>query len=393
MITDTTRKRVQEILQESVEQGITMGASAAIWQGGKELVYEEAGYADWEQKKKIKRDTIYRLYSMSKPITAAAAMILMERGKLDFAQPVADFLPGFANCCVEKDGKLEPIGSQMTVQHLLNMTSGLTYGDETTSGGRKILSYIEECVGRLHTDQSVTTEEFANQIGTIELAFAPDTSWRYGLSADVLGAVIEKASGMRFGDFLKEAIFEPLGMVDTDFWVPEEKQDRLVQTYECAENGTMKLYQGEHLVISNRMDRRPTFESGGAGLVSTLDDYAKFGRMLLCGGTWNGVQVMKKATVDYFTGGELTPQQQSVFRMWGGLEGYTYSHLMRILKSPGSACYLGSKGEYGWDGWLGCYFANLPEKDATIILMQQRKDSGTLPMTRKIRNVMLADLD
>ena len=128
-----TIKRVGEILEEAIENGVTMGASVGVWQHGEELLYVERGLADRENEKKIKRDTIFRLYSMSKPITAAAAMILMERGLLDFAQPVSDFLPGFAEVMVEKDGGVQKSETPVTVLNLLNMTSGLTYGDEKTT--------------------------------------------------------------------------------------------------------------------------------------------------------------------------------------------------------------------------------------------------------------------
>ena len=133
-----TIKRVGEILEEAIENGVTMGASVGVWQHGEELLYVERGLADRENEKKIKRDTIFRLYSMSKPITAAAAMILMERGLLDFAQPVSDFLPGFAEVLVEKDGGVQKSETPVTVLNLLNMTSGLTYGDEKTTAGKDV---------------------------------------------------------------------------------------------------------------------------------------------------------------------------------------------------------------------------------------------------------------
>ena len=152
-----TIKRVGEVLEEAIENGVTMGASVGVWQHGEELLYVERGLADRENEKKIKRDTIFRLYSMSKPITAAAAMILMERGLLDFAQPVSDFLPGFAEVMVEKDGGVQKSETPVTVLNLLNMTSGLTYGDEKTTAGKMTFGYIEECIRRLHTPQAVTT--------------------------------------------------------------------------------------------------------------------------------------------------------------------------------------------------------------------------------------------
>ncbi len=389
-MTAEAKVRVRELLDEAVRDGVTAGASISVRQDGEEILYDARGYADIEAKKPIERDTIFRLYSMSKPVTAAAAMILMERGVLDLAQPVADFLPGFRELTVERDGRLERIQTPVTVLNLLNMTSGLTYGGVETRAERMTASYIEECCARLHSPQPVTTVELANHLGTLPLSFVPDTSWRYGLSADVLGAVIEVASGMSFGEFLKKNIFDPLRMQDTAFWVPAEKQSRLANAYETVPGESMRLYTGDNLAVSNTMEQPPAFESGGAGLVSTLTDYMKFGQMLLNGGELDGIRVMKERTVQFLTSGTLTPVQQKDFRSWVGLEGFTYAHLMRIMNDPGSAAILGSQGEYGWDGWLGCYFANLPKENMTIVMMMQKRDAGTIPLTRRIRNVILA---
>lgn len=387
---EQTKTRVRELIEEAIADHVTMGASILVWQNGSEQFYDARGYADREGKKPLERDTIFRLYSMSKPITAAAAMILIERGMLDLAQPVADFLPGFRNLTVERNGVIEKTEVPVTVMELLNMTSGLTYGGTESLSERMTLDYIEECVNRLHTEHPVTTYEFANYLGTLPLAFVPDTSWRYGLSADVLGAVIEQVSGMRFGTFLRENLFDRIGMHDTGFWVPEEKQHRLAKAYESVEGG-MELYAGDNLAVSNTMKMEPAFESGGAGLVSTIDDYARFGRMLLNGGVLDGVRVLNETSVTFLTSGGLTYDQQKEFRKWIGLDGFTYSHLMRIMEHPGMANVVGCRGEYGWDGWLGCYFANLPEKNMTFLLMQQKKDCGTIPLTRKIRNVILCE--
>lgn len=387
-----TKLRLRGMLDEAIAQGVTAGVSFGIWKDGKELFFTAQGYADQEAKKPMERNTIHRLYSMSKPVTATAAVILMEEGRLDPAQPVSDFLPGFAHLSVEKDGATVQAEEPMTVYQLLNMTSGLTYGDDVTLAGRMTADYIEECVRRLHTDDAVSTVELANHLGTLPLSFAPGTSWQYGLSADVLGAVIEVASGMRFGDFLESRIFRPLGMQDTGFYVPGEKQGRLACAYEQTAATTMKCYTGDNLAISNAMASRPAFESGGAGLASTVDDFVRFGEMLQNGGSLNGVRVLSRAGVRFLTTGGLTPCQHQEFCRACGLQGFTYSNLMRIAEKPEMSCMLAGDGEYGWDGWLGCYFANLPKEKITIVLMQQRKDSGTIPLTRKLRNVALADL-
>lgn len=144
-------------------------------------------------------------------------------------------------------------------------------------------AYLEECGRKLHTSQAVTTLEFANALGTFPLAFQPDTSWRYGFSADVLGAVIEAVSGMTLGYFMEQNLFAPLKMTDTGFWVPAQKRCRLVQSYEPLGDGRMVPYNGEYLLISSTMDQQPRLASGGAGLVSTIDDYARFAQLLLNG--------------------------------------------------------------------------------------------------------------
>ena len=287
-----------------------------------------------------------------------------------------------------------PVTSQRPVRvlHLLNMTSGLTYGEEPTPEGRQVLRLIDSCMALLHTDRCVSTVEFANALGQIPLAFAPDSSWCYGFSADVLGAVIEEVSGMRFGAFLEENLFKPLNMKDTGFYVPDETYSRLAAAYETAEDASLRRYDGDYLMIRNKADAPPRYESGGAGLLSTIDDYARFAQMLLNGGSLDGTRILSPRTVQYLTSGELTPPQQAAMRRFGGHEGYTYSHLLRRLIDPGRACLMSEAGEYGWAGWLGCYFANIPGQNMTILLMQQKKGAGTSALTRKIRNILSAEL-
>ena len=196
------------MLDEAIAQGVTAGVSLGIWQDGEELFLRHRAMRIRKQKGRwsvIQSTACIRCQSRSR---RRQRPILMEEGRLDPAQPVSDFLPGFAHLTVEKDGVIVPVDETMTVFQLLNMTSGLTYGDDVTVAGRMTTDYIEECVRRLHTDEAVSTVELANHLGTLPLSFVPGTSWQYGLSADVLGAVIEVASGMRFGDFLESRIFQ-----------------------------------------------------------------------------------------------------------------------------------------------------------------------------------------
>ena len=195
----------------------------------------------------------------------------------------------------------------------------------------------------------------------------------------------------RFGDFLKDEIFTPLGMNDTDFWVPAEKQDRLAKVYDCREGQPSVRYLDNNLGIQNDMAYRPAYEAGGAGLASTIDDYAKFTQMLLNGGTYNGVQILRPATVKFLGGHTLSAVQQAGFDNWIGLEGFSYGNLMRVLVDPTRAVTLGSKGEFGWDGWLGCYMEVVPEQNMTFLMMTQKKDAGTYTLSRKIRNIIFSE--
>lgn len=390
-MTDDLKKKLRSLMAQEVESSGTPGVSLLIRRRGKELFFDVQGYADWENQIPLKRDNIFRIYSMTKPITAAAAMVLVERGLLDLNMPVSEVLPGFASAKIQMGDALVPVRRPVTVLHLLNMTSGLTYGDVLTQEGQRLLAYVDACGRILNSQNAVTTTAFANALGEIPLAFEPDSSWCYGFSADVLGAVIEEISGMRFGRFLEENLFKPLNMNDTGFYVPGEKYSRLAAVYETGENGTWKRYTGNHLLIRNAMNAPPQFESGGGGLVSTIDDYARFAQMLLNRGSLENQRILSPQTVAFLTSGELTAPQQEAFRRFGGHEGYTYSHLLRRLTQPGQACLMSDEGEYGWAGWLGCYFANLPGIDTTILLMQQKKGAGTTSLTRRIRNLLTAE--
>jgi CubicO group peptidase (beta-lactamase class C family) len=229
-----------------------------------------------------------------------------------------------------------------------------------------------------------------NRLGKGALAFQPGTSWQYGTSADVLGAIIEVVSGQRFGEFLKKEIFEPLGMKDTGFWLPVEKRNRLAKTYADDGKGELELYTGNHLGIVHQMDRDPAFESGGAGLVSTIDDYSKFAKMLMNKGNLDGIQILKPKTVNYLTTATLNAAQQKGFDTWLTLCGHSYGNLMRVMTDCSKAGDLGSPLEYGWDGWLGAYFNNCPDEDLTILFMMQKTNAGTTTLTRKLRNIILS---
>ncbi|MCR5740084.1 MAG: beta-lactamase family protein [Lachnospiraceae bacterium] len=381
---------LQETMDRSVEWGETAGSLLLVTKDGKEECFLKTGYADIENKKPLERNSLFRLYSMSKPVTAVAAMILLERGQIDLMDQLKYIFPSFNNMKVVENGVPSRATRDVNLFDTFNMTSGLSYpgGDYAGMEVGKVFDAIINGLAEV-PGGNVSTLDFVDRMGRCPLLFQPGSQWAYGTGADIMGAVIEKVSGMSFGEFLRKEIFEPLGMKDTDFYAPESKKDRLANVYESVGDGKMIIYDGENLGIENPPVHKPAFESGGAGLISCIDDYQKFAQMLLNGGEFSGVRILSENSVRYLTSGQLTPEQKKDYN-WDGLQGFSYSHFLRIMNEPEKAVSISRKGEYGWDGWLGCYVANIPSDNMSILIMTQKKDSGTFGLTRRIRNIVLS---
>ena len=379
------RKKIQRILENAVAAGENAGSNLLVLRDGDEWIYAEAGMADIGSGHKIRRDSIFRLYSMTKPVTSAAVMKLMEMGKIDLLDPVEKWLPAFKNQQVcTKDGTAAALRS-VNLRDLLSMTAGLCYPGEDAAG-QAAARVFEENQRAIDRGEGMCTRDFVSALGQCPLAFQPGEHFRYSTCADVLGAVVEAVSGHRFSDFLKSFFFDPLGMRDTDFYVRPEAEARFVTCYQRTPAGLVP-WTGRHLCCGE-YGMPPAFESGGAGLVSTLDDYARFATMLLNGGVFKGKRILEEGTVRFMTSNQLMPGPLS--EMWDSLWGFGYGKLMRVCMDPGRYCGLASRGEYGWDGWLGTYFANLPEERMTILYMENTVDTGTSSTVRKVRNVLLA---
>jgi len=384
--------KMQEIINEMIDANYCAGVNCLLIHKGKEVCYYEAGYRDRAKELPISRDTIFRLYSMSKPVTSAAVMLLLQEGKIDLMEPVSKYLPAYSNQqYLDEKGNLCKADIPVTIQQLLNMTSGISYPGDTNASDRAVEVIYQDALAKLSTDEELSTSEFIDKLAECPLAFRPGSVWSYGFSADVLGALVEKVSGVRFSEFLKKNIFEPLEMVDTGFYVPAEKENRLSKTYEEI-NKELVLYTGDHLLIQNQMKKEPLFESGGAGLCSTIDDYSHFCQMLLNGGEYKKNQILYKSTVDFMTKSHLTAAQQAGIECWTHLGGFSYGNLLRVMKDPGLASSVSVKGEYGWDGWLGAYMMNDPKHKLTFLMMQQKKDTGTTEYTRRLRNILFSAL-
>ncbi len=387
------KERILDAIKSAVENGDTAGANVLVIHNGHEAAYCGYGYADLENRAELRRDTIFRLYSQTKPITAAAVTALAEEGRIDLGAWLSDYLPEFAAAYVNRDGKRTEARNHVTICDLMNMTSGIPYPSDDSEGGKQSGAVFWEIGQRLYSDNPVTTAEFARKMASVDLCYEPGERFMYGASADILGAVIEKVSGMSFRDFLMERFFLPLGMCDTDFYVPAEKSSRLAKVYDYTDNGLREL-RTDHLGLRYDRDVLPAFLSGGAGLCSTADDYARFAQMLMNGGEFNGKRILSRAAVRYLTHGGLTPSQKpQLIESWGWLRGYTYGNLMRVCDDESMTALFSSKGEYGWDGWLGTFFSNEPQHGITLLFGTQQAGIGrTGTLVRKIKNIVMTEL-
>jgi CubicO group peptidase (beta-lactamase class C family) len=389
-------ERLTDHMAQAVASGVMVGGAAAIARDGKVVYEREWGMSDREANKPMTRDAIYRIYSMSKPITSVAVMMLYEEGKFFLNDPVARYLPGLANLEVAvstadgstrgvSDGTTSrTVGSgdaslegqrraptrQPTILDLLRHTAGFTYG----YFGNTEVDKLYRTAALMGPDSDLST--FVNQLGELPLQYDPGSRWHYSVAVEVQGALVEAVSGMRFSDFLQQRLFGPLGMVDTSFVVPEAKQDRFVQLYspEGTQSGPDAFLQANastKLVVapaevSTGFKPGARFEGGGGGMVSTTEDYLRFAQMMLNDGELDGVRILSPKTVELITANHI-----------GGLEmglvgnGSGFGLGFAIALGLGEMSELGSEGEYNWGGAAGTRFWIDPEEDLIGVFMVQ----------------------
>ncbi len=381
-------------IEKAVENGDIAGANVLAVKDGREVAYAHGGFRDLENGVPMTRDTIFRLYSQTKPITASAVVLLASRGMVDLSAYVGEYLPEFWGMYVNKDGKRELSSKNITVSNLLNMTSGLAYPDDRFEGGKQSGEVFWKMSQRLYGDNPVTTMEFAEMMSKTDLCFEPGTEFLYGTSADICGAVVEKVTGKPFGEFLREEFFEPLGMNDTDFYVPKEKQHRLSKAYDYDKDGKLFENRTDHLGLRYKRDVPPAFESGGAGLCSTLDDYMKFATMLLNDGVFDKKRILPEIGVKFLTKGGLDNFQKSqLLAGWDWMGGYTYGNFMRVCEDESKLSWFAQKGEYGWDGWMGTFFSNEPKSGLSFLVGVQQLGIGKAgTLTKKLKNIVMSNI-
>lgn len=382
------KDKIDKIVAEGMAQENMVGANVLVLHKETVIFRESYGYGDRENRMPMEDDTIFRLYSMSKPVTAVAAMIAYEKGLIGLQDPVSKYLPEYADLKVyDGDGGIRPAKTEMTIFQLLTMTSALCYPNGETPTGLDMCKVFDNAKEKLLKGEPTSTREYCRQIAEVPLDFDPGERWQYGLSADVLGCVIEAASGKTFAQFMQEEVFNPLEMKDTGFYVPKEKQNRLAQWYiKDEKTGKLNVFDDIHLGVG-KYDEPPLFESGGAGLVSTLEDYSHFAQMMLNGGIYKGQRILHQETIKLMSRDYLTDAQKIRFD-WDSVKGHGYGFLMRMVQKPEETGTHATPGDFGWDGWTGTYISMNPEKELAIIYLIQRVGAGTTPEVMEIKNAV-----
>lgn len=338
--------RVHDTLQDLVDRRRLPGALALVLHGDDEVYYTEAGFADVEKGRPLSRDAIFRMFSSTKTVTSVAMMQCIERGLISLRAPLSEYIPEFRDCVVGRErvpAKTEPL-----VYHVMNMVSGIHYphgtdDDPTTIEVRRLWAEMDAGV-------FTSTVDFVKRLAKCPLSFEPGDRWEYGYGADVAGALVEIVSGKRFGQFLKENIFDPLGMNDTGFTVSDEKRARLATAYQFTPDGfEPNAIAARHLGVTDG-DPRTGFESGGAGLLSTIDDWAQFHRMLLGGGTYRGERIISPAAFEYMTSNQLTAHQARTYKH--GPSGFGYGNFFNVVKPDTRRQNNFGPGAFSWGGWL-----------------------------------------
>jgi len=360
-------QRITTTFKKAIEAGDMPGVVIMIARGGK-LVYQEAlGMQDQATKTPMAMDSIFRIYSMTKPIVSVAAMTLVEEGRLGLHEPISKYIPEFKDMTVGVEtfnaatGTLSfatfPAKRQITVQDLLRHTSGLTYG----------VFVPKTQIGKMYTDanlwQQKTIEDFAKALAKIPLRNEPGTVWEYGHSTDVLGRVVEVASGQPLDVFVAERILKPLKMVDTGWDVPADKQNRIAE----GKAGGDKDWDPAVMLDPRK---KATLFAGGHGLYSTAADYLRFAEMLVNGGQLEGVRILSRKTVHYMASNHVTPEISKGPNFLPG-PGYGFGLGFGVRQETGMSEWMGTPGEFYWGGYAGTAFWVDPREKLVPVLMMQ----------------------
>jgi len=369
---DRRLRRMHDVLAAYVERGELPGLITLVSRRG-DVHVDCVGY---------ERDTIFRISSMSKPVTAVAAMILIEEGVIRLDDPVDGFLPELANIKVLRrvDSPLDdvvPVNRAITVRDLLTFTlgTGLIFALPGTYPIQEAIDQAGLGPGAPDPSRQPAPDEWIRRLASLPLLYQPGDRWMYNIGSEVLSVLISRASGRRLDDFMRERIFDPLGMRDTGFWVSEDAIDRLVTSHALDTTGKLVLNDAAR---GGSWSRPPAFPSGAGGLVSTADDFARFGEMMLNHGSLDGTRILSRPTVETMTSDQLTSDQKAR-TPWlpGYFETHGWGFGMSVVTRRDEIA--SSIGKYGWDGGMGTSWYSDPAEEMVTILMTQVSWSSPNP--------------
>lgn len=376
--------RIGPVMQEQIRRDVFPGAVTLIAREGQIVHFEAHGFLDSAKTKPIAKDSIFRLASMTKPVVSVAAMMLVEQGVIQLGDPVTKWLPELKDLKVEvrnqADGQFQdvPLARPIWVQDLLRHTAGFVYAGSTKSPRIKQM-YEEKNIESRETD--ITADEMLKALGTIPLAHQPGTFWEYSIAVDVLGLLLERASGKPLDRLLKETLFDPLGMRDTAFWAPPEKMARLA---DAPDADPLKAT----MMKSYRLSESPAGKSyfkGGAGLVGTAEDYLKFAQMVLNSGELDGRRYLSKKTVEFMLSDHIIGMGGTTIATTG--PGYGFGLGWGVRRDEGMSWTPGSKGDAMWAGAWGTSFWIDPKEELVGILMAQGP-SNRVPTRMLFKNLV-----
>ena len=384
-------ERIDEHLNARyIEPGKIAGCQVAVLRHGAVGYFKSFGSMDLEREKPVADDTIWRIYSMTKPMVGVGLMTLYERGHFQLSDPVSRWIPAWRDLRVKErqpDGSVKLVDPKrpMSVRDALMHTTGLGWG---VDGELPSMERFLELMYELRGGRDGTLETMVNNLAGFPLEFHPGEQWLYGVSTDVCGYLIEQMSGQRLDDYLRETVFEPLQMKDTGFSVPDSEIDRFAANYGRTRYKTLKLIDDPE---RSSYRRPPTFLSGGGGLVSTTEDYARFCQMLVNGGELDGVRVLGRKTVDLMRtnhlpgNGEL--RQFAVPGGYGevGFDGVGFGLTMAVGLGEAATQSIGSAGDYYWGGAASTIFWIDPNESLAVIFMTQLMPSGTFNFRGQLR--------
>jgi CubicO group peptidase (beta-lactamase class C family) len=370
------------VLKHEIDKGTIPGAVVMVGRRGKVAHFDALGMQDPATKASMRHDSVFRVFSMTKPITSVAVMQLVEDGKILINDPLSKYFPAFARTqvAVPRDGKLHlvPMVREITIQDLLRHTSGLV--SHTIGTGPLQTLYAETGISA----RTRTNKENAELLATLPLFCQPGTEWKYSRSTDLLGSVIEVVTGQTLGGFLTERILAPLRMTDTGFYIARERAgDRLAEAF------SHDPWTGEK-VTHWSMTEKPALEAGGGGLVATAMDYARFAQMLTNGGTLDGERIIGKKTLEWMTSDHLGPGVKVESNLIPPGHGFGLGFAVRL--QPGMAHYPGTVGQYFWGGRAGTQFWVDPKENLWALLMVQAPGQREY-LRVLIRNLVYAAVD